>query len=318
MRKELSACITEKFNGYKLLRNHLQFKERKNFIPIDVVYEPTLNDKKTIECFYGPEISLGYYVTRDKLRNGKKETEHNKARQSHYYNNFFVKSAEKMEKHLSCCAGNAGFTYSFDNGKIVDYQDHCKNLGDLPFSVYYDFETTTESVVFFDAKMYVFSYSIIVAFHPELKIPRLVIFRSYDQNLSALNFLAHFEILQYNFLDDPQNYNKTTFNQLRYTICAVQNREKNTAMAEMFNVELKFNIDYLKKWFDRTRKILELNEDIKFEFKQSNPITNENTCCLCDFPLESRAKNGWADHFLKPNVYFYRIFILEKNGKNGN
>ena len=71
MRKELSACITEKFNGYKLLRNHLQFKERKNFIPIDVVHEPTLNDKETIECFYGPEISLGYYVTRDKLRNGQ-------------------------------------------------------------------------------------------------------------------------------------------------------------------------------------------------------------------------------------------------------
>ena len=136
MKKELSACIIEKFNGYELLRNQLQFKERKNFIPIDVVYEPTLNDKKTIECFYVPEISLGYYVTRDKLRKGKKETEDNKARQCHYCNNFFVKSAEKMGKKLSCCAGKAGFTYSFDNGKIIDYQDHYKNLGDLPFSIF--------------------------------------------------------------------------------------------------------------------------------------------------------------------------------------
>ena len=63
--------------------------------------------------------------------------------------NFFVKLAEKMEKHVSCCAGQAGFTFSFDNGKVIDYQDNYKNLGDVPFSIYYDFETTTGSVVFF-------------------------------------------------------------------------------------------------------------------------------------------------------------------------
>ena len=63
-----------------------------------------------------------------------------------------------MKKHLSCCAGKARFTISFDNGKIIDYQAHYKNLGDLPFTVYYDFETTTGSVVFFDAKMFVVSY----------------------------------------------------------------------------------------------------------------------------------------------------------------
>ena len=57
-----------------------------------------------------------------------------------------------MQKHLSVCSEKAGFTYSFDNGKILDYQDHYKNLGDLPFSIYYDFETTTGNVVFFDAK----------------------------------------------------------------------------------------------------------------------------------------------------------------------
>ena len=57
-----------------------------------------------------------------------------------------------MQKHLSVCAGKAGFTFSFDNGKIIDYQDHYKNLGDVPFSVYYDFETTIGSVFFFRCK----------------------------------------------------------------------------------------------------------------------------------------------------------------------
>ena len=75
-----------------------------------------------------------------------------------------------MQKHMSCCAGKAGFTFSFDNGKIIDYQDNYKHLGDVPFSIYFDFETTTGSVVFFDAKMFVVSYCMVVAFHPELDI----------------------------------------------------------------------------------------------------------------------------------------------------
>ena len=55
-----------------------------------------------------------------------------------------------MKKHLSMCAGKAGYIFSFDNGKIFDYQDRYKNFGDLLFSIYYDFETTTGGVVFFD------------------------------------------------------------------------------------------------------------------------------------------------------------------------
>ena len=51
-----------------------------------------------------------------------------------------------------------------------------KIFGDLPFSIYYDFEITTGGVVFFDKKMCVVSYCIMVAFHPDLKIPILIIF----------------------------------------------------------------------------------------------------------------------------------------------
>ena len=56
-----------------------------------------------------------------------------------------------MKKHMSVCSGKAGFEFSFENGKIIDYQDHYNNLSDLPFSVYYDFETTTGNAVLFDA-----------------------------------------------------------------------------------------------------------------------------------------------------------------------
>ena len=52
MKRELSACIIQKFNGYELLRNHLNSTERKNFILIYIVYEPTLNAKKNNCLFF--------------------------------------------------------------------------------------------------------------------------------------------------------------------------------------------------------------------------------------------------------------------------
>ena len=157
-----------------------------------------------------------------------------------------------MKKHLACCSGKAGFTFSFDNGKIVDYQDHYRNL---PFSIYYDFETTTGSVVFFDAKMYVVSYCMVVVFHPELKIPRLVIFRSYDQNHNALTSLSHFQALEFNFFQDSGNFSKTTLKQLEDAAFSVQNKEKNTTLAEMFSIELKFTTDCLKSCFAKKHMV---------------------------------------------------------------
>ena len=46
MRKELSACVVQKFDGYEMLRNHLNYGETKDFIPIDIVYKPTLDTQK--------------------------------------------------------------------------------------------------------------------------------------------------------------------------------------------------------------------------------------------------------------------------------
>ena len=53
-----------------------------------------------------------------------------------------------MQEYVNSCSGQAGFSFSFDNGKIVNYSDNFKKITDLPFTIYYDFETTTGSVVF--------------------------------------------------------------------------------------------------------------------------------------------------------------------------
>ena len=51
MRAELSACVIQKFNEYNLLRVNLKYSENKDLLPNDIVYEPTLNIEKPIECF---------------------------------------------------------------------------------------------------------------------------------------------------------------------------------------------------------------------------------------------------------------------------
>ena len=230
-----------------------------------------MNENKNIECFFAPEIHLDFRTSIEKSKNGEKVLNHTRAKQCHYCNNYFIKSNEKMKKHLSVCSGKAGFTFSFDNGKIVDYQDHYRNLGDLPFSIYYHFETTFGSVVFFDAKMYVVSYCMVVAFHPDLKIPRLMIFRSYDQNQNALTLLSHFDALEFNFFKDPEIFNKTTLKQLEAAAFSVQNREKNTALTDMFSIELKFTVDCLKSWFSKKHKVLDIEIDQKTEFIKKKP-----------------------------------------------
>ena len=81
----------------------------------------------------------------------------------------------------------------------------------------------------------------------------------------------HFEALQYNLFADKKHYNRTTLKQLEDAAFSVQNREKNTALAEMFSIELKFTVDCLKFWFQKNRKVIELSVEEKAYYKQKNP-----------------------------------------------
>ena len=95
MKRKLSSCAIQKFNGYELLRNNLNSFEKKDSIPIDIIYEPTLDENKKIECFFEPDISLAYVGYIEKIRNNEKYMESRITRQCHYCNNLFVKSEKK-------------------------------------------------------------------------------------------------------------------------------------------------------------------------------------------------------------------------------
>ena len=53
----------------------------------------------------------------------------------------FRKKRGTHEK-IFVCNAMEGITYAFDNGQILNYQNNFKYLGDLPFTVYFDFHPT--------------------------------------------------------------------------------------------------------------------------------------------------------------------------------
>ena len=85
----------------------------------------------------------------------------------------------------------------------------------------------------------------------------------------------------------------------------------------MFSAELKFTVDCLKFWLNKSCKInnLELQLEEKITYMQNHP-KNENTLrCLCDFPIESKASNGWSSHVFKAEHLFLENIYSEKQMK---
>ena len=58
-----------------------------------------------------------------------------------------------------------------------------------------------------------------------------------------------------------------TLKQLQDVAYSVFNKEKNTSLAKMFNVELKFTVDSIKNWFTKNLKQNEL------DFRDNNYFT---------------------------------------------
>ena len=111
-----------------------------------------------------------------------------------YYCNDFWLIKSKYERHLKVCGKKPGVIYDFTLKNIVTFEDNFKYYGDLPFSVYADFETTapTQSHLNPEQKeMFAVSYSLIFAWHPDLNLPRQMVVRGYNHSLEELSNLHY-------------------------------------------------------------------------------------------------------------------------------
>ena len=220
---------------------------------------------------------------------------HNTVRQCHYWENYFSKIKEAMKKHTKIFAAKVGIVYTFENGRIVYFQDSFKCLRDVPFTVSFDFVTTTCDIVFSDPKMFVVSYCQIYSFHSSLNLDKIVIFTSFQQNPEELYDLNHFKQEHVPF------FNRITFCQLKDVATAVLALEKSASLAE-----LKFIIDTLSSWFSNTikAKLLELDDIKKQVFVKENPIApSKTTCCIYGFLLDTQA---CGEFYYRDGAPFYK------------
>ena len=61
--RELSACITQKFNGFEIVRIELDRKLRQKMSPIDTIYKPVKKEDEIIECFFSKKMNFAYRAT---------------------------------------------------------------------------------------------------------------------------------------------------------------------------------------------------------------------------------------------------------------
>ena len=95
---------------------------------------------------------------------------------------------------MKVCTKIPSIIYKFKNQNLVTFEDHFKDLGDLPLVVYFDFEATTGSGLgnyFDDEKICPISYCIFSLFIQKLDIKRIVVFTSFQQTLELLNNIRY-------------------------------------------------------------------------------------------------------------------------------
>ena len=121
----------------------------------------------------------------------------------YYCNKFFIEEM-RHKRHLENCSGKPGVIYNFNNQCLISYQDNFKNKGDLPLSIYVDFETTVPTDNQLDPEqkiMFVVSYVMIIAFQPALKLERIIVYRSFAHSLDQLTSLDYLTREQINFIE---------------------------------------------------------------------------------------------------------------------
>ena len=105
----------------------------------------------------------------------------------------FLKKKAIFDRHIKTCSGKPG-VYSFEIQNIVTFEDNIKYQGDVPFSLYADFETTAPTSDYLcpeNDEMFSVSYAIVIAWHPKLDLPRQFVVRGFNHSLEDLTDVSY-------------------------------------------------------------------------------------------------------------------------------
>ena len=208
---------------------------------------------------------------------------------------------------MNVCGHFPEIVYRFENQNIRAFFDNMKFMGDLPFSIYFDLETTTGKKVYNfdeDATKYPGSYAFVVVFNPSLNIEKIFVVRSFNYTFEQLNDASCLKDKMLPFIDPIMT------RQLRDCAAAVFTKKQKYRLSEMFSCKLKFVIDLLKKWLAEKcfGRYKELDMLTKQRFIKQNPINWETTnYVICDFHFSTAASN-----FPSEKITTFLDFVIEK------
>ena len=170
---------------------------------------------------------------------------------------------------------------------MTSFEDNFSSKGDVPFTIYFDFETTSPTDAEWlnpeDKKMFVVSYVIVVAFHPHFDFDRILIQRSVCRSKK--------ELISVNYLTREQFAFKTPeiIKQLYDQAIHVSKRTSKNALGVMFGIELSFVKRTLLSWFNKkvSAPFKRLDQALIKKYGEENPFcwSQEKKCVICKMPL---------------------------------
>ena len=294
--------MKEKFNGFTFADIWLQSKEKTDLIPVNILYKPVKRENDVIECFFTDDLKNVYRALY--MRSSMHESLAKTLYECFYCREFWLRKC-KWQNHIRVCGKKTGVVYNLQLKNIVTFEDNFKYKGDVPFTVYADFETCAPTGDYLspeNKQMFAVSYSLIFAWHPKLNLPRQTVVRGYNYSLDELSDLTYLTTEQLALR------NQRTLHQLRDAILNVDLKKRKNAIVEMFNIELKFACDILMCWFKNKIKKINLDNEIVINYKRTSPITSETKCVICDFALDIEPKG--VEY--KENEMSYLDFLIRK------
>ena len=277
--KQLATCLIQKYNDFQVVKTAFNKKQRRNFEPVDIIYIPTKNAQILPECYYTTNIANAYTALYSR---GLKQARAFLVYECYYCNKFFL-GKKKCETHTKVCSEKPGIIYNFCMQTLTSFEDNYASKGDLPFIIYFDFETTSPTDAEWlnpeDKQMFVVSYVMIVAFHPFLKILIQGSVSHSKEELTRITYLTH-EQFEYK----PPELIKQLYDQALH----VSKRTCKNALAMMFGNELAFVKKTLLSRFSKkiASQFKQLEQAVNLKYQKEHPLSyNKDKCTICKMPI---------------------------------
>ena len=204
-----------------------------------------------------------------------------------YYCNKFFKDKQKRETHIKVRSGKPGIVYNFCTQTLTTFEDNYGSKGDLPFGIYFDFETTSPTDSEWlnpeDKQMFVMSYVIIVAFHLHFKhCERILIQRSVSHTKEQLTSVNYLTREQFEFKSSE------LIKQLYDQALHASKRTCKNALAMVFGIELAFVKKTLLVWLNKkvSSQFKQLQQADILNYEKEHPLSyNVHKCVICKMPI---------------------------------